>query len=123
MKEEAINILMSKVTSNTDFIFVAVIGDYGGDIIPMYDYAVLIEVPKDIRLHRVKSRSCEKFGERMSIGGDLYGSENAFFDFVNKRPYNYVEDWINTLTCPIIKVDGTKPIEENVKHIIEQMQG
>lgn len=27
------------------------------------------------------------------------------------------EDWLKTVTCPIIFLDGTKPIEQNIKII------
>jgi len=32
-----------------------------------------------------------------------------------------VEDWARHLTCPVIRIDGTKPVEENVNLIVEQM--
>lgn len=121
-KKEATDILMGKVSQNRDFIFAAVTGNYGDDILSLYDYAVLIETPKEDRLYRVKKRSHDKFGKRVDIGGDLYESEKSFWDFVADRPENYAEDWIKTLTCPVIRIDGTKPVEENVNYIIEQMQ-
>jgi adenylate kinase family enzyme len=120
-KEEAINILMSKVSKNNKFVFSAVTGNYGNDIIPMYNYAVLIEVPKDIRLCRIKERSYRKFGNRVNSGGDLYAGEKSFFDFAANRPDNYTEDWVKSLSCPVIRIDGTKPIDENIKYIIETM--
>ena len=33
---------------------------------------------------------------------------------VNNRSDNYTLDWLNTVNIPIVKVDGTKPIDENV---------
>ena len=83
-KEEAINILISEVETYENFIFSAVIGDYGKDILPLYKYAVVIDVPKDIRTLRIKNRSFQKFGDRILPGGDLYENEKAFFDMVNK---------------------------------------
>lgn len=65
-------LLMEEVSKFPDFIFAAVKGDYGTDIIPMYDYIVMIEVPLNVRSHRVRNRSFQKFGNRMLIGGDLH---------------------------------------------------
>lgn len=84
-------------------------------------YVVMIKVPKEIRLQRVRNRSFQKFGNRMLIGGDLYGQEEAFFKFVESRQEDYVESWVQTLNCPIIKIDGTKPVYENVEFIIKQI--
>ena len=47
----------------------------------------------------------------MSMGGDLYEQEEKFFEFVKSRPENTVEEWIQSLKCPIIRIDGTKSIE------------
>ena len=45
----------------------------------------MIDVPKDIRIQRVKNRSFEKFGDRMLSGGDLYEQEEKFFALVQSR--------------------------------------
>ena len=115
---EVERLLMEEVSRHPDFVFSAVKGDYGKDIVPMYNYVVVIEVPKEIRSQRVRNRSFQKFGSRMQMGGDLYKQEEAFFRMVESRQDDYVENWLQSVKCPIIRVDGTKPIEENVEHII-----
>ena len=52
------------------------------------------------------------------MGGDLYDQEEAFFQTVESRQDDYIENWLQTVKCPIIRVDGTKPIAENVEYII-----
>ena len=120
-RDEVEKLLMNEVNEHDDFIFVAVKGNYGKEIIPLYKYVVLIEVPRDIRLQRVRDRSFQKFGNRMSAGGDLYEQEESFFQMVESLPEDYVENWVQTLNCPIIKVDGTKPVDEIVLTIVKQM--
>lgn len=120
-RDEAIKLLMDEVHKHSDFVFAAVKGDYGKEILPLYDYIIEINVPKDIRLQRVRDRSYQKFGNRMLVGGDLYESEERFFNFVESRPDNYVEKWVRTLNCPVIKVDGTKSIEYNIAFILKQI--
>ena len=114
-------LLMDEVSKHPDFVFSAVKGDYGKDIIPTYNYVVVIEVPKEIRSQRVRDRSFQKFGSRMLMGGDLYDQEERFFQMVASRSDEYVDNWLQTVKCPIIRVDGTKPIDENVKHIIRAL--
>lgn len=119
--EEAVKLLMDEVKVHKNFVFAAVKGDYGKEILPFYQYAVLINVPKDIRINRVRKRSYQKFGNRILAGGDLHEREEMFFDMVSSRTEHYVEEWIQSLNCQIIRVDGTKPIEENTRLIMEQM--
>ena len=121
-QEEVEKLLKDEVRKCGDFVFTAVTGNYGEDIIPFYNYAVLIEVPRDVRLRRVRERSYKKFGDRMLEGGDLYEREEAFFEFVASRSEDYAESWVKTLNSPIIRVNGTKPISENVAVIIEKIK-
>lgn len=121
-RDEAEKLLMDEVKEHKNFVFAAVKGDYGKDILPLYNYAVLIDVPKEIRIQRVRNRSFQKFGGRMLKGGDLYEREERFFDFISARPENYVEEWVQSLNCPVIRADGTKPIDNNLNFIMEQMR-
>ena len=36
---------------------------------------------------------------------------------VESRPEDYVEKWLETVDRPVIRVDGTRPIEENVEYL------
>ena len=110
-----------KAKAHESFVLASVTGDYGEAFHSAFQYAVLVSVPKEIRLQRVKNRSFHKFGDRMLPGGDLYEREEEFFDLVKSRTDNMVEDWVQTLDCPIIRIDGTKPVEENIKLIIKQI--
>lgn len=121
-REEAVKLFFSEIKEHENFVFASVKGNYGEAIYPFLQYAVLIDVPKDIRLQRVKNRSFQKFGNRMLPGGDLYEPEERFFDFVKSRTENTVEEWVHSLRCPVIRVNGTNSIEENVNDILAQIQ-
>lgn len=118
-RKEVEKLLLSEVQVHQNFVFAAVKGNYGEDILPYYQYAVVIDVPKDIRLQRVKNRSFQKFGSRMLPGGNLYEQENEFFNMVESRAENEVDEWVRSLGCPVIRVDGTRPVEENADIIIK----
>ncbi len=121
-KKEAEQLLWNEITAHENFVFAAVKGDYGEIVYPYFNYAVMIEVPKDIRMQRVINRSFQKFGKRIQVGGDLYETEKRFFEYVEARPENLVEDWLKHLKCPILRVDGTKAIEQNVDYIVGKIK-
>jgi len=121
-REEVEKLLLNEIKAHENFVFTSVKGDYGETVSSFFQYAVVIEVPKDIRIQRVKNRSFQKFGNRMLSGGDLYEQEEHFFDFVKSRAEDTVEKWIQSLNYPVIRVDGTKPIKENINFIREQFQ-
>lgn len=118
-REEAERLLMKEVSEHPDFIFAAVRGDYGKEIIPMYDYVIVIEAPKEIRSRRIRNRSFGKFGNRMLPGGDLCEQEEAFFRMAESRQEDYVENWLSSVKCPVIRIDGTKAVNENAELIIK----
>lgn len=120
-REEVEKLLLKEIKANRNFVFASVKGDYGETIYPFFQYIVMIDVPKDIRLQRVKNRSYQKFGSRMLPDGDLYEQEKRFFGFVESRAENTVEEWVNTTNCAIIRVDGTKSFEENINYIVKQI--
>ena len=117
-KEEAVRILEEKIRNRRSFVFAAVKGDYGDKLISALDAAVLVDVPREIRIPRVKDRSFRKFGGRISPGGDLFEKEHRWFALVESRPDDDVTRWLETVKCPVIRVDGTLPVEDNVNDLL-----
>ena len=117
-KEEVIRMLEDRIAQNDKFVFAAVRGDYGDKLISSLQTIVLIETPKSVRSRRVRDRSFRKFGDRILQGGDLYEKEERWFAVVDSRPEDYVTEWLEKVDRPVIRVDGTLPIEKNVEHIV-----
>ena len=120
--EEAIRILETRIDGNSRFVFAAVKGDYGDKLTASLDHIVLIDVPKPIRSRRVRERSFRKFGERILPGGDLHDREEAWFALTDGRPEDYTEKWLETVRCPVIRIDGTRPVEENIRYLYDEIK-
>ena len=117
-RQEAEQLLAQEVGRHPDFVFAAVRGDYGEGVVPLYDLVVAMEAPQPVRSQRIRSRSFQRFGDRMLAGGDLYWQEEAFLRMAESRQSDYVEAWLQTVKCPVLRVDGTRPIAENVEYIV-----
>ena len=117
-EEEVIRLLEERISANERFIFAAVRGKYGDKLIASLDHIILIEVPKQVRSQRVRDRSYRKFGDRILPGGDLYEKESKWFALTDSRTDAYVTDWLETVECPVIRIDGTLPAETNVEYLI-----
>ena len=120
-REEACCLLMQRVAAHPNFVLACVKGNFGDALLPQLRLAVLVEVPRALRLQRVRKRSLGKFGDRMLPGGDLHAQEAAFLQQVIARPEDYVEAWARTLHCPLLRVDGTRLVEETVARIKERL--
>lgn len=120
--EEVSQALLAEVEAHERFVLACVRGNYGEALYPFLQYAVYLEVPKDIRMHRIENRSFKKFGSRMLPGGDLYEKELAFFELAKGRSDDIVKEWLQALNCPVIQADGTRSIQENVAFILGQIR-
>jgi adenylate kinase family enzyme len=118
-KDTVIELMLVDIEKCDSFVLSSVKGDYGDKISSMYKLGVFLSVPIDIRLERVKHRSLEQYGERVLVGGDMYEQEQGFLEFVRTRNLSIIDEWTKTLDCPILHLDGTKAISENIQLIIE----
>lgn len=119
--EEVERILLNIISENKYFVLASVKGNFKRDIVSHFKYAVYIEAPRETRIKRVYERSYNKFGDRMLEGGDLYEKEKAFFDLVKSKNEDTVEVWLSSLSCPIIRIDGTLPIENNAELLAKKL--
>ena len=111
-------LLFHEMETQEHFVFAAVTGEYGAAFYPFFRYVIWMDAPREIRMRRVKARSFQRFGARMLPGGDLQEQEEAFFQKVRSRSERRVAEWLRHFCCPILKVDGTKPVEENLRLIL-----
>ena len=116
-RDEVSKLLLKDLTEYEDFIFASVKGNYGDEVVSRFTHAVLVSVPKEERMKRVRDRSYQKFGNRMLQGGDLFEKENRFFEMVEKRPEQDVENWLQSVRLSVIRVDGTQTVGENIRII------
>jgi adenylate kinase family enzyme len=96
---------------------------------PLFTIAVYATTPTDIRIERLKNREFERFGNRILPGGDMYDNHHEFIEWAKTYDYGGEEqrskmaheNWAKTLTCPVIRVDGTRDYRETAKEIYQRM--
>lgn len=119
-KDKVIKLMLVDIENCDSFVLSAVTGDYGDKIRSMYKLGVFLSVPDDMRIERVERRSLEQYGERVLAGGDMYEQEQNFLEYVRTRNLSIIDEWAKTFACPLLHLDGTKAISENVQLIIEK---
>ena len=120
-KSEVTKAIEKDFKNNHNIIFTSCKGDYGS-ISNLCDLVILIRLDKDTRVHRVKQRSYNQFGDRILKDGDLYEREMIFFDKVYKKDESEIREWFNNLNCCRIEIDGKNTVEENVDVVLEHIQ-
>ncbi len=105
-REDCLNLMLADIDNHRSFVISAVTGDFGEKIPLMYDLAVFITAPIETRIKRVEQREYERHGERIREGGDMYEQHMKFVEFAASRSLLKIEQWAETLACPVIHVDG-----------------
>ena len=119
-REECLNLMLVDIFKYRSFVITAVNGDFGEKISSMYDLAIYITAPVEIRIKRIEQRTYERYGERVLMGGDMYEQELKFLEFAASRSMKPVDEWAKTLTCPIIHIDGTIDWYTNAANIAKR---
>lgn len=119
--EEVREFITSYIEQHKNVVLTATRGDLGDKINSFYDYVIYLSAPLDLRLSRIKKREYDRFGERVLKGGDMYEQQKVFHNFVAARTTEKIEKWLNTLSCRVIKLDGSKPIDDNAEFIKKQL--
>ena len=117
---DCLSLMLADIEKHGSFVLSAVTGDFGDAVSRFYELAVYMTAPLELRIGRVKKRAYEQHGERVLKGGDMYEQEQKFFSFAASRSLLKIEQWAQTLTCPVIRIDGTVDWHINAANIAEQ---
>jgi len=118
--EECLHLMLIDIQKYGSFVISACTGGFGDTIPQFYELAIYLSAPLDLRMERIKRREYEKFGDRVREGGDMYVQQLKFHDFVASRSLARIEQWAETLLCPVVRVDGTKDYRQTVADIVTQ---
>lgn len=99
---------------------------WGDPIVADADLVVFVDTPADLRLDRLRRRESERFGARIAPGGDMHEDHEAFIVWAagydaggiegRNRPRH--ERWLAGLSMPVVRVDGSRPVEHLVDAVL-----
>jgi len=118
-REDCLNLMLADIEKYHSFVITAVTGDFGDTIPLLYELAVYITAPIELRRKRIEQRIYEQHGERILKGGDMYEQHIKFVEFAATRSLSRIEQWGETLICPVIHIDGTEDWRTNAAKIAE----
>ena len=119
-------LLMNDLTAYDTWVLSGSLCGWGDVAIPLFELVVFLSIPRETRIERLRQRELERFGERILPGGDRYEQSQAFLDWaasyedgdLNIRSKHLHEQWLGTLPCPIVRIEGEYTIEEQIDVLI-----
>ena len=118
-EKERREMLLSDIRKHGNFIVSGDISDWGDEFLTVFDLAVFLTAPKEIRIKRIENREYKRWGDRVLAGGDMYESQMEFRQFAALRDVALIEQRASMYACPIIHVDGTVDLQTNAANIVE----
>jgi hypothetical protein len=111
----------------SDWVLSGSLDDWGAAVVPLFDLVVFVRVPTAVRLQRLRHREARRFGHTaVSPGGWRHQETEAFIEWASHYDDGTREGrnlprhlkWLDTLTCRVLHVDGTRPIPDLVDQVI-----
>jgi len=125
--DERIALLHETIAHCGNFVISGSMWDWGETFIPLFDLAIFVTTTTNIRIKRIEKREYERHGERIHTGGDMYDRHQGFVDWAKSydtdnpdRSLKLHEDWIRTLPCPVLRIDGSISVNENIAKIMRE---
>jgi adenylate kinase family enzyme len=131
-RTERAQLLMDDLTAQDTWVVSGSLCGWGDVAIPLFELVVFLRVPHNVRMERLHRREHARFGERILTGGDMYEVSQAFLAWaasydeggLDKRSRQRHDQWLSTLSCPIIRFEEEYSLEEHLAMLtVEFLQG
>lgn len=108
------------------WILSGAVGDWADPIVPLFDLIVFLRTPTEIRLERLWRREKAQFGAAAEPGGarrreiEDFIAWSAEYDSGARegRSLPRHEAWLKTLTCPVLRLDGSDAVDNLVAAVL-----
>ena len=127
-KEDRIRSMLKDISPYSHFVLSGQMWSIRKAFAPLFELGVFITAPSEVCIERFRLREIGRWGDRVLPGGDMYENFMKYLNLVEEYDTGNPpavclkrdEQWIAELSCPVLRIDGTKPIAENATWIVEQ---
>lgn len=115
-----------------DWVLSGSLAGWGDPLIPKFDLVVFMKTPREVRLARLRAREATHFGaDAVAPGGWRHDDTEAFIDWASHyedgnregRTLDKHLDWLAKLPCPVLRLDGSRPLPELVSEVCRALGG
>ena len=105
---------------------------WGDPLIPDFDLVVFVVTPREIRLQRLRAREATRFGaDAIAPDGWRHQETEEFVGWAARyddddgvsRNLAKHQAWLAALPCPVLRVDGSRPIPDMVAEVRRALDG
>src|ERR1700712_2448538 len=120
---ERLKLMREMFLPRADWVLSGSLNGWGDVLIPDFDQVIFLVTPHDIRLQRLRAREATHFGtDAVAPGGWRHPETEAFIEWASgyeegkvSRTLAKHQTWLATLPCPVLRLDGSRPIPELIE--------
>jgi adenylate kinase family enzyme len=120
---ERLRLMREVFLPRADWVLSGSLENWGDPIVSHFDLVVFLYTPWEIRLQRLRAREARHFGaDAVAPGGWRHQETEEFIEWASHydvgdregRSLAKQEAWLATLSCPVLRFDGSRPLPELV---------
>ncbi|HEX7022723.1 MAG TPA: hypothetical protein VF171_07685 [Trueperaceae bacterium] len=123
---QRVRLLLADMAPTDAWVLSGSVVSWGDAFIPRFSVAVLVSVPHEARMQRLRLREKERYGARIEAGGDMHEHSRAFLAWaaqydragVEMRSRAAHEQWLRRLACPVVRVCNDGPPAEVAEDVL-----
>ena len=127
--EERVALLERDIDASDGTVVSGSLVGWGDPLMPRFTLAVRLVVPQGVRMERLTEREQAQYGDRILPGGDMYEIHRDFLAWAaayddgpaTMRSRAMHDLWQQKLTCPLLTLDGTRPVDELVEAVLKEI--
>jgi adenylate kinase family enzyme len=111
----------------SDWVLSGSLEGWGDSLVPWLDLVVFLRVPTELRLQRLRDREARHFGADAVLPGGWRHQETeefiewaSHYDDGSREGRNLARhlQWLASLTCRVLRADGTRNVADLVRDVI-----
>ena len=125
-RAEKISRLQEAIAHCEHFVMAGSMDSFHEYFDPYFELVVHLHTDTKTRVKRVHERELGWFGARVLEGGDMYEAHRDMLRDIAGYDHGFGgctlqqhEKWLSVLTCKVISLDGSAPLEENLRVILD----
>jgi adenylate kinase family enzyme/GNAT superfamily N-acetyltransferase len=114
-----------------DWVLSGSLDGWGDELVPRFDLVAFVSAPTAVRVARLRAREARHFGaEAVRPGGWHHLATEEFIAWASHyedgtletRTRKRHEAWLETLSCPVLRLDGTRPTADLVAEVLQRLR-
>jgi adenylate kinase family enzyme len=124
---DRLRLMREMFLDRADWVLSGSLEGWGDPVIAYFDLVVFLHTAKEIRVRRLRAREARHFGANaVGPGGWRHQETEEFIEWASHydagdregRTFEKHQEWLAKLPCPVLRLDGARPLPELVKVVV-----